>query len=144
MLTLPFDFCCKILCLQCDHMTHMWSRIQVDRAFLSMVAIEELFHEVHCPRSERIKPRATSFLNAQASLAPTHVFSESIFSASVFSESVFSESVFSDSVSSESVFSESIFSKSLFLTQRLPSPNLFKLNVPGGLRISQAFASLFL
>ena len=86
----------------------------MDRAFLSMVAIEELFHEVHCPRSERIKPRATSFLNAQASLAPTHVFSESIFSASVFSESVFSESVFSDSVSSESVFSESIFSKSLF------------------------------
>ena len=36
-----------------------------------------------------------------------------------------------------------VFWVQTFSTQRLPSPNFFKLSVPGSLRIFQAFASLF-
>ena len=36
-----------------------------------------------------------------------------------------------------------VFWVQTFLTHRIPSPNFFKLSVPGGLRIFRAFASLF-
>ena len=42
------------------------------------------------------------------------------------------------------VASMQVFWVQTFLTQRLPSPNFFKLSVPGGLRIFRAFASLFI
>ena len=42
------------------------------------------------------------------------------------------------------VASMQVFWVQTFSTQRLPSPNFFKLSVPGGLRIFRAFASLFL
>ena len=41
------------------------------------------------------------------------------------------------------VASMQVFWVQTFSTQRLPSPNFFKLSVPGGLRIFRAFASLF-
>ena len=52
-------------------------------------------------------------------------------------QSVFPESVFSESVLFESVFFESVFSEN-FLTQSLPSPNFFKLSVPGEVRVFRA------
>ena len=53
--------------------------------------------------------------------------------------SIFQKCIFRKCIASMQVFWVQTFS-----TQRLPSPNFFKLSVPGGLRIFRAFASLFL
>ena len=60
------------------------------------------------------------------------------FPTCIFRKCIFRKYIFRKCVASMQVFWVQTFS-----TQRLPSPNFFKLSVPGGLRIFRAFASLF-
>ena len=66
-----------------------------------------------------------------------------IFLKYFFRKCTFRKCIFRKCIFWKCIASMQVFWVQTFLTQWLPSPNFFKLSVPGGLRIFRAFASLF-